>query len=158
MFLINIPNIQAPQRLVVPTGSDTGGGESSLGDPSGQGLSASASPTPASSRAAGAAPALGIRQLSGNAELWVGPAQWGKAVGSWRPALLQSHQHGNGGPGGWNSALGHGQGGACLELLTGGKRLEMALQNYIASQTPLRNNSQKLLSVPHTWLPRVCIA
>lgn len=33
MFLINIPIIQAPQRLVGPTGSNTGGGESSPGDP-----------------------------------------------------------------------------------------------------------------------------
>lgn len=58
---------------------------------------------------------------------------------------------------GWNSVLGHGQGGACIELLTGGKRLERALQDYIASPTLFRNNSQKLLSVSHTWLPRVCI-
>lgn len=57
MILINIAIIQAPQRLVGPIESDTGGGESSPGDPSGQSLSASTCSTPASSWAVGAAPA-----------------------------------------------------------------------------------------------------
>lgn len=91
MFLINIPIIQARQRLVGPTGSETGDGESSPADPSGQGLPGNACSTPASSWAAGAAPALGPQgcgwALLSRARLW--------GAG---PTLLQSHWDGNDSP------------------------------------------------------------
>lgn len=81
MLLINIHIVQGAQRLVGPTESDTGGGEGSPGDPAGHGVSASACPTQARSWAAGAAPALGIRELSGNAGPWGEPGSAGQGCG-----------------------------------------------------------------------------
>lgn len=125
MFLINIPFIQAQQRLVGPTGSDTGGWWELPRRPIWAGPVSQCMLHPCQQLGSRSSPSPGHQAALWECRAVGGPCSAGQGCGELETSPAPESLGWKWWPQeGWNIVLGHGQGGVCTELLTGRKTLE----------------------------------